>query len=67
MNKTYTISAELRLEVDIEINAESLEHAIELSKDLKVSDFVTMGSNNFIDGEMVIKGVWRPNQNFTKR
>jgi len=55
--KTFTIQADLTLQVGLSIKAESLEDAVQQSKELKELDFVTI-KDEFQDGSMKIRGVW---------
>ena len=55
--KTYTIQAKLDLLVGITIKANSLEDALEQSKKLIETDFVTI-SEDFIDGSLEVTGIY---------
>jgi hypothetical protein len=53
---TYNVYARLNLEVSVEIQAQSLEEALEQARKLKEVDFVDI-PGEFLDGNMQITGV----------
>jgi hypothetical protein len=55
--QAFTVMAELKLVCGITIKAESLEDAVQQSRDLKESDFVDF-KDEFIDGDMKVTGVY---------
>ena len=65
--KDFTIQSEMRLQVDLKIKAKSLEDALEQSRKLKETDFVKIPNGNFIDGELVIMGVWTHRASFERK
>lgn len=56
--QTYTIQATLRLQLTVDIQAQSLEAALESAKQLKEKDFCTI-LGDYYDGEMEITGLSR--------
>lgn len=55
----FIITANLKLQVDITIRAESLEDAVQRSKELKVHDFVSI-KGEYNDGVLKITGAYSP-------
>ena len=56
--RSFSVSAQLNIWVSVTIEAESLEDAIEKSRDLGVTDFVTVDGEH-IDSQHVVTGVSR--------
>ena len=54
--KQYEVTARMLILASITINAESLEDAVEQSKDMKEIDFIKF-KGSFIDGSIRISGV----------
>ena len=55
----FIITANLKLQVDITIKAESLEDAVQKSQTLNVSDFVNI-KGEYNDGNLKITGAYSP-------
>lgn len=64
--KIFNITAEMRLDVDLQISAEDLDDALEQAKKLKEHDFVKF-KGDYIDGEFSIRGVYRTFNGFEKK
>ena len=58
--KKYEVAARMLILASITINAESLEDAVEQSKDMKEIDFIKF-KGIFMDGSIRISGVSRTN------
>ena len=58
--KQYEVTARMLILASITINAESLEDAVEQSKDMKEIDFIKF-KGIFMDGSIRISGVSRTN------
>ena len=57
--ETYIVSCEIEISTDIEIKADSLQDALDQSKDLKIHDFIKI-YGNYNDGKIKeITGVFK--------
>ena len=62
MGKTleeFIITGKLDLLVDVTVSAESLEDAVQKSKELQVTDFIDF-KGDYIDGRLEITGAYSP-------
>jgi hypothetical protein len=55
--KTFQVSAKLKLFVTTEVQAKSLEEALEKSRTFKEQEFVTI-LGDYLDGSMEITGIY---------
>lgn len=46
LNKTFNVQGRVWVDVEIEVEAQSLESAVEASKKLTLQDFITIGDHN---------------------
>jgi len=59
-NSTYNVSAKLKLDVGMEIQASSLEDAVAKSKELKIGDFLDLSGLDHNDSDDPdVYSVWR--------
>ena len=63
--KTFSISTEIKIDIDLPIQAETLDDALKQAKDLKVTDFVKP-KGDYIDSDFALKGAWQQDSNFEK-
>ena len=56
-NKSYQVQAVLHLMVTVEVNAKSIDEAIETSKTFKETDFVEI-LGEYLDGNFNVTGVY---------
>jgi hypothetical protein len=56
--KTYQVMAKVEVDVSIEVQATSLEEAIQKSSSLKEQDFITI-DGEYLDGNFEITGVYK--------
>lgn len=56
--QTYVIQAKIMVDTDAEINAVSLEEALEKSKELNIHDFITIDGNHN-DSSLEINGLYK--------
>jgi hypothetical protein len=56
--KGYQVLAKLEVSIGIEIQATSLEEAVQKSASLKENDFITI-EGDYLDGSLEITGVYK--------
>jgi len=56
--KNFTVAAEIKLHLGVNVKAEGMDEAIKKAKELTLDDFVTIEAEEHISDEMEIEGVW---------